>query len=103
MAVSRPPVYQEYYTRTPFQVFSGAVWKRLVAFRADESGVTVGGPVRNSRVIAFWKVDHSRLAAAVQAFAPDMRLVAHPLYRLDERKGGGSAEVPDVPDVFGLF
>lgn len=59
--------------------------------------------VRNSRAIAFWKVDHSRLAAAVQAFAPDVRLVAHPLYRLDERKGGGSADVPDVPDVFGLF
>ncbi|MGR3934564.1 hypothetical protein [Streptomyces sp. BRA346] len=172
MAVSRPPVYQEYYTRTPFQFFSGVGWKRLVAFRADEQGVFLGGPpiryhkfsvtvpwrdiealvlwttkkfmekrirriglklrpdvphlpgpdenispglaasvaphieyevVRNNRVIAFWKVDHARLATAVQAFAPDVRRVTHPLYRLDDRKGGGPADVPDVPDVFGLF
>ncbi|WP_262703560.1 MULTISPECIES: hypothetical protein [Streptomyces] len=43
MTAPHPPVYQEHYTRTPFQLFSGAGWKRLVAFRADESGVTLGG------------------------------------------------------------
>jgi len=55
--------------------------------------------VRNNRAIAFWKVDHARLAAAVQAFAPDVQLVAHPLYRLDERSGGGG-EVSNVLDLF---
>ncbi|RNF92218.1 hypothetical protein EEJ42_40125 [Streptomyces botrytidirepellens] len=52
--------------------------------------------VRNNRVIAFWKVDHARLATAVQAFAPDVQLVAHPLYRLDERRGSGSPDAPDA-------
>ncbi|MFD8160729.1 hypothetical protein [Streptomyces malaysiensis] len=49
MTLPHPPVYQEYYARTPFQLFSGVGWKRLVAFRADESGVTLGGPVTRYR------------------------------------------------------
>ncbi|MFD8459263.1 hypothetical protein [Streptomyces antimycoticus] len=158
MAVPHPPVYQEYYTRTPFQLFSGVGWKRLVAFRADESGVTLGGPVtryhrflavvpwrdvegvvvwatkkqmerpirriglklragvpdvpgpdvkispqlaaraaphieypvvRNNRVIAFWKVDPTRLAAAVRAFAPHVQLRVHPVHRLRPGQGDG--------------
>ncbi|MFI0814613.1 hypothetical protein ACH4TX_07205 [Streptomyces sp. NPDC021098] len=173
MAFPPPPVYQEYYTRTPFQLFSGVGWKRLVAFRADEHGVTLHGPVtryrkftatvpwrdiealvlwatkkfmerpirrvglklrpdaphlpgpnakispalaasvaphvehevvRNSWFIGFWKVDHTRLAAAVQAFAPDVRLVAHPVYRFDERKGGGPGEaVDEASNLLDLF
>ncbi|MCC4319556.1 hypothetical protein HUF15_30660 [Streptomyces samsunensis] len=46
-------VYQEYYTRTPFQLLTSAGWKRLVAFRADESGITLGGAaVRYHRFLA---------------------------------------------------
>ncbi|MBO3677252.1 hypothetical protein [Streptomyces sp. NEAU-YJ-81] len=45
MTAPHSPVYQEYYTRIPFQLLTGAEWKRLVAFRADESGVTLGGAV----------------------------------------------------------
>ncbi|BBJ41200.1 hypothetical protein SSPO_039180 [Streptomyces antimycoticus] len=84
MAVPHPPVYQEYYTRTPFQLFSRVGWKRLVAFRANESRV-----VRNNRVIVFWKVDPARLAAAVRAFAPHVQLRVHPVYRLRPGQGGG--------------
>ncbi|MFE9061241.1 hypothetical protein [Streptomyces violaceusniger] len=157
MTAPHSPVYQEYYTRTPFQLFSGVGWKRLVAFRADELGVTLGGPVtryrrftvvvpwrdieavvvwatkktmerpirriglklrqgvsdvpgpgstispqlaasvaphieyqviRNNRVIVFWKLDHTRLSAAVQAFAPHVQLRVHPVHRLRPGQGG---------------
>ncbi|MCQ8834816.1 hypothetical protein [Streptomyces malaysiensis] len=49
MTAPYSPVYQAYYTRMPWQLFSGVGWKRLVAFRADESGVTLGGPVTRYR------------------------------------------------------
>ncbi|GAA2316284.1 hypothetical protein [Streptomyces violaceusniger] len=158
MTAPHPLAYQAYYTRTPLQLFSGLGWKRLVAFRADEAGVTLGGPVtryhrftavvpwrdieavvvwatkktmerpirriglkvrqgvsdvpgpdaaispqlaasvsphieyqvvRNSRVIVFWKVDHARLAAAVQAFAPQVQLQVHPV-RQEQPQGPGT-------------
>ncbi|WP_413801254.1 hypothetical protein [Streptomyces iranensis] len=151
MTAPHSPVYQAYYTRTPLQLFSGLGWKRLVAFRADESGVTLGGPVtryrrftaavpwrdieavvvwatkktmerpirriglklrqgvpdvpgpdstispqtaasaaphieyqvvRNNRVVVFWKVDHTRLSAAMQAFAPQVQLRVHPVHKV---------------------
>ncbi|NIY67957.1 hypothetical protein [Streptomyces malaysiensis] len=156
MTAPHSPVYQEYYTRTPFQLLTGAGWKRLVAFRADESGITLGGAalryhrffavlpwrdietvavwarqnreekpvqniglklrpgvpgppgpnrkvtprdaeryaphleyevVRNSRRILLWKVDQARLAAAVQAFAPEVRLLFPPVYQVPPVRG----------------
>jgi hypothetical protein len=174
MAVSRPPVYQEYYTRTPWQLFSGAVRKRLVAFRADEHGVTVGGPVaryrrftvtlpwrdvetvtlwatkwprdkperhiglklrpgvpdipgpnakltrhsaaqtaphleydvvRNSRPIFHWNPDPTQLGAALQTFAPGVRLCVPPVHEKSVSggsviPGGSGASVFDVTDLF---
>ncbi|WKX70979.1 hypothetical protein [Streptomyces sp. XD-27] len=48
------PVYEEYFTRSPFQLLGGAGWKRLVAFRVDETGVTLGGaPARYKSQTAF--------------------------------------------------
>ncbi|MGW4079911.1 hypothetical protein ACWELB_41655 [Streptomyces asiaticus] len=156
MTAPHSPVYQAYYTRTPFQLLTSAGWKRLVAFRADESGVTLGGAalryrrflavvpwrdieavvvwarqtrteklewyislklrpgvpappgpnrkltqqfaagfaphieyevVRNCRRIMLWKVDRARLAVAVQAFAPEVRLLFPPVYQVPPGRG----------------
>ncbi|MFJ8308921.1 MULTISPECIES: hypothetical protein [unclassified Streptomyces] len=47
MPDSIPPVYETYLPRTPIQLMGGVGWKRLVAFRIDERGVTLGGaPLR---------------------------------------------------------
>lgn len=43
MAEAQFPVYETYFTRTPFQLLSGAGWNRLPALRMDEAGVTLGG------------------------------------------------------------
>jgi hypothetical protein len=48
------PVYEARFTWTPFQLLSGAWTKRLVAFRVDEQGVTLGGaPAKYQRQTAF--------------------------------------------------
>lgn len=52
------PAYEVHYTWSPFQLLSGAWTKRLVAFRVDDQGVTLGGaPARYARQTAFvpWK------------------------------------------------
>jgi len=47
-------VYEAYFTRSPFQLLSGAGWKRLVAFRVDGEGVLLGGaPARYEAQTAF--------------------------------------------------
>ncbi|MGW5865794.1 hypothetical protein ACWFRJ_26830 [Streptomyces sp. NPDC055239] len=46
--------YEAHYTWTPIQLLSGAVTRRLVAFRVDEQGVTLGGaPAKYARQTAF--------------------------------------------------
>ncbi|MFD7342052.1 hypothetical protein ACFV98_39725 [Streptomyces violascens] len=47
MTNSSSPVYEAYYTRTPFQLLTRERWKRLLAFRVDGDGVLLGGaPMR---------------------------------------------------------
>lgn len=47
-------VYEARFTWSPFQLLSGAWTKRLVAFRVDEQGVTLGGaPAKYTRQTAF--------------------------------------------------
>ncbi|GAA2082108.1 hypothetical protein GCM10009801_41600 [Streptomyces albiaxialis] len=54
MTDARPAPYEAYFTRTPLQLFSGAGWKRLVAFRVDGAGVLLGGaPARYEAQTAF--------------------------------------------------
>ncbi|MET9255825.1 hypothetical protein [Streptomyces sp. NPDC003717] len=49
-----PPVYEARYTWTPFQLLSGVWTGRLVAFRVDERGVTLGGaPAKYKSQTAF--------------------------------------------------
>lgn len=37
------PVYEEHFTRTPLNLLGGHGWKRLMAFRVDQYGITLGG------------------------------------------------------------
>jgi hypothetical protein len=54
MSVDSSSTYEVHFTWTPFQLLSGAWTKRLVAFRVDEQGVTLGGaPARYERQTAF--------------------------------------------------
>lgn len=54
MADPHPAVYEAQFTRTPVQLLSGAGWKRLVAFRVDDTGVLLGGaPARYAAQTAF--------------------------------------------------
>ncbi len=54
MPANHSPVYEARFTWTPFQLLSGAWTKRLVAFRVDERGVTLGGaPAKYARQTAF--------------------------------------------------
>ncbi|MGW7690551.1 hypothetical protein ACWGMA_17025 [Streptomyces asiaticus] len=54
MVDSHPSIYEAHYTRTPLQVVFGQGWKRLVAFRVDDKGVTLGGaPARHLSQTAF--------------------------------------------------
>ncbi|MFE0106428.1 hypothetical protein [Streptomyces sp. NPDC059009] len=47
-------VYEAYFTRSLFQLLSGAGWKRLTAFRVDGEGVLLGGaPARYKAQTAF--------------------------------------------------
>jgi len=145
MPDSDPRVYEANFLRTPFQLLSGAGWKKLVALRVDSEGVLLGGapaqyykqtafapwedirsvvfwhqktsaqginhvglrrrpgaprlagPNRNmtpqsaarvaphveydllldSRAINLWRVDHEKLLAAVDAFAPDVPVLVY--------------------------
>lgn len=53
MSADSSSPYEVHFTWTPFQVLSGAWKKRLVAFRVDERGVTLGGaPARYERQTA---------------------------------------------------
>lgn len=54
MPDSNHAVYEAYFTRSLFQLLSGAGWKRLVAFRVDGEGVLLGGaPARYEVQTAF--------------------------------------------------
>ncbi|MFE5124846.1 hypothetical protein [Streptomyces sp. NPDC056669] len=54
MVDSHPSTYEVHYTRTPFQLMFGQGWKRLVALRIDDKGVTLGGaPARYLSQTAF--------------------------------------------------
>ncbi|MEU4616603.1 hypothetical protein [Streptomyces umbrinus] len=54
MPDSNPPMYEAHFTRSLFQLLSGAGWKRLVAFRVDGEGVLLGGaPARYEAQTAF--------------------------------------------------
>ncbi|MFS8204845.1 hypothetical protein ACLVWQ_40005 [Streptomyces sp. CWNU-52B] len=54
MSADSSSTYEVHFTWTPFQLLSGAWTKRLVAFRVDERGVTLGGaPARYERQTAF--------------------------------------------------
>ncbi|QEV19538.1 hypothetical protein [Streptomyces alboniger] len=54
MPADRSPAYEVHYTWTPIQLLSGAVARRLVAFRVDHQGVTLGGaPAKYARQTAF--------------------------------------------------
>ncbi|MEU9352422.1 hypothetical protein AB0D65_15785 [Streptomyces griseoloalbus] len=54
MPDSNHAVYEAYFTRSLFQLLSGAGWKRLVAFRVDGEGVLLGGaPARYEAQTAF--------------------------------------------------
>ncbi len=54
MPAHRFPAYEVHYTWTPIQLLSGAVARRLVAFRVDDQGVTLGGaPAKYARQTAF--------------------------------------------------
>ncbi|MFG2346236.1 hypothetical protein [Streptomyces phaeochromogenes] len=54
MPDSNSPMYEAYFTRSLFQLLSGAGWKRLVAFRVDNEGVLLGGaPARYEAQTAF--------------------------------------------------
>lgn len=54
MSADATSAYEVQYTWTPFQLLSGAWAKRLVAFRVDERGVTLGGaPARYASQTAF--------------------------------------------------
>jgi hypothetical protein len=54
MPDSNHAVYEEYFTRSLFQLLSGAGWKRLAAFRVDGEGVLLGGaPARYEAQTAF--------------------------------------------------
>lgn len=64
MSVPVSPVYEVHYTWSPFQLLSGAWSRRLVAFRVDDQGVTLGGaPARHEKQTAF--VPWSDIAAVV--------------------------------------
>ncbi|MCX4907943.1 hypothetical protein [Streptomyces sp. NBC_00878] len=53
MSADSSSVYEVHFTWTPFQLLSGAWKKRLVAFRVDGHGVTLGGaPARYERQTA---------------------------------------------------
>ncbi|MCP9206187.1 hypothetical protein [Streptomyces cucumeris] len=48
MTKAASPVYEEHFTRSPFQLLGGYGWKKLVAFRVDADGVLLGGaPARH--------------------------------------------------------
>ncbi|GAA1234327.1 hypothetical protein GCM10009578_089780 [Streptomyces rhizosphaericus] len=54
MVDSHPYIYEAHYTRSPFQLIGGQGWKRLIAFRVDDTGVTLGGaPARYRSQTAF--------------------------------------------------
>ncbi|MGI5197338.1 hypothetical protein ACQEVY_27535 [Streptomyces sp. CA-288835] len=54
MSADSSASYEVPFTWTPFQLLSGAWKKRLVAFRVDDQGVTLGGaPARYERQTAF--------------------------------------------------
>lgn len=54
MTEAASAVYEARYTWSPFQLLSGAWTKRLVAFRVDHQGITLGGaPARHARQTAF--------------------------------------------------
>lgn len=54
MPADDSPAYEARYTWTPVQLLSGAATRRLVAFRVDDQGVTLGGaPARYARQTAF--------------------------------------------------
>ncbi|MEV0121107.1 hypothetical protein AB0I16_06030 [Streptomyces sp. NPDC050703] len=58
MVDSDPRVYEATFLRTPFQLLSGAGWKKLVALRVDSEGVLLGGaPAQYGKQTAFapWK------------------------------------------------
>ncbi|GAA1901157.1 hypothetical protein GCM10009837_25210 [Streptomyces durmitorensis] len=43
MADTNSAAYEAHFTRSPAQLFGGAGWKRLTAFRVDGTGVLLGG------------------------------------------------------------
>ncbi|MFG2500136.1 hypothetical protein ACGFSB_18235 [Streptomyces sp. NPDC048441] len=54
MPADHSTAYEAQYTWTPIQLLSGAATRRLVAFRVDDQGVTLGGaPAKYARQTAF--------------------------------------------------
>ncbi|MGW1542433.1 hypothetical protein ACWCPM_19730 [Streptomyces sp. NPDC002309] len=91
MSASASPVYEVHYTWSPFQLLSGAWAKRLVAFRVDDQGVTLGGaPARHEKQTAFvpW-----RDIAAVVVWQQKTADLKHMNYIGLRRRAGA----PDLP------
>ncbi|MFS8197345.1 hypothetical protein ACLVWQ_01530 [Streptomyces sp. CWNU-52B] len=85
-------VYEAHFARSPFQLLSGAGWKRLVAFRVDGEGVLLGGaPARYRAQTAF--VPWADITAVV---VWQQRTAGSPMDYVGVRRPAGAPPLPGM-------